>query len=49
MDAPAPGSLNFVTGKAYPGARYAPRTINHQLTVLHEFYSFAVDYDWGRW
>jgi integrase len=46
-DAPGLGSLNPVTGKAYPGARYAPRTINHQLTVLHEFYSFAVDSDLG--
>ena len=45
--APALGSLNPVTGKAYPGARYAPRTINHQLTVLHGFYAFAVDFDLG--
>ena len=45
--APALGSLNPLTGKAYPGARYAPRTINHQLTVLHGFYSFAVDSDLG--
>jgi integrase/recombinase XerC len=43
----APGSQNPVTGKAYSGARYAPRTINHQLTALHGFYSFAVDWDLG--
>lgn len=47
QSAPALGSLNPVTGKAYPGARYAPRTINHQLTVLHGFYAFAVDFDLG--
>jgi integrase len=45
--APALGSQNLVTGKTYPGSRYAPRTINHQLTVLHGFYSFAVDCNLG--
>jgi hypothetical protein len=44
---PLPGSINPVTGKPFPGAGYAPRTINHQLTVLYGFYAFAVDMDLG--
>ncbi len=40
---PAPGSLNAATGKAYLAAGYAPRTINHALSVLGEFYRHAVD------
>jgi site-specific recombinase XerD len=36
----APGSLNLKTGKAYPGAGYAPQTINHNLSVLSAFYDF---------
>lgn len=40
---PAPGSLNAATGKAYLAAGYAPRTINHALSVLGEFYQHAVD------
>ncbi len=47
VTAPALGSFNPITGKAHPRAGYAPRTINHQLTVLHGFYSFAVDCDLG--
>lgn len=33
-DAPAPGSVNPVTGKVSAGTTYAARTINHQLSVL---------------
>lgn len=39
---PAAGSINAVTGKAYLPAGYAPRTINHALTVISSFYEFAV-------
>nr|WP_245669356.1 tyrosine-type recombinase/integrase [Nocardia speluncae] len=45
--APPLGSVNAITGKSYPTIGYAPRTINHQLTVLSEFYVFAVDSDLG--
>jgi site-specific recombinase XerD len=41
------GSANPITGKPYPVAVYAPRTINHQLTVLSSFYAFAIDADLG--
>ncbi|WP_255284056.1 tyrosine-type recombinase/integrase [Nocardia ignorata] len=41
------GSVNPITGKPYPTMGYAPRTINHQLTVLSEFYNFAIDSDLG--
>ncbi|TDP28412.1 site-specific recombinase XerD [Nocardia ignorata] len=41
------GSVNQITGKPYPTIGYAPRTINHQLTVLSEFYDFAIDADLG--
>ncbi|MFC9964323.1 tyrosine-type recombinase/integrase [Nocardia ignorata] len=41
------GSVNQITGKPYPTLGYAPRTINHQLTVLSEFYDFAIDADLG--
>lgn len=37
---PAPGSVNALTGKAYPGAGYAPRTVNHNLSVIAAFYDF---------
>jgi hypothetical protein len=40
-DAPAPGSVNPVTGKAVLGAKYAARTINHQLSVLFGFSEWA--------
>jgi site-specific recombinase XerD len=46
-DAPALGSVNKVTGKPYPKPGYAARTINHQLSVLSAFYTFAVDADLG--
>ena len=36
----APGSVNPLTGKAHPGRGYAPRTINHNLTVIAAFYDF---------
>lgn len=35
-----PGSVNLRTGKQALPAGYAPATINHQLTVLSEFYEF---------
>jgi integrase len=35
-----PGSVNAKTGKRYPGDGYAPRTINHNLAVVREFYAF---------
>ena len=39
---PPAGSLNPRTGKAYLADGYAPRTINHSLSVLSEFYAYAV-------
>lgn len=41
-DRPAPGSVNAVTGKPVLSASYAPRTVNHQLTVLFGFYEWAM-------
>ncbi|QFZ22749.1 tyrosine-type recombinase/integrase [Saccharothrix syringae] len=38
-----PGSVNTKTGKRYPGDGYAPRTINHNLAVLYEFYAFHLN------
>jgi integrase len=38
--APAAGSINARTGKPYLCEGYAPRTINHQLAVLTQFYDF---------
>ena len=46
-DAPVLGSVDRVTGKPYARPGYAARTINHQLSVLSEFYAFAVDADLG--
>jgi site-specific recombinase XerD len=40
--APGPGSVNPVTGKPELGPSYAPRTINHQLSVLAEFYDWVI-------
>ncbi|MFG1878823.1 tyrosine-type recombinase/integrase [Sphaerisporangium sp. NPDC049003] len=34
------GSVNLRTGEPSPREGYAPRTINHALTVVHGFYSF---------
>lgn len=45
--APPLGSVNLVTERLYPTRGYAARTINHQLTVLSEFYAFAIDVDLG--
>ena len=39
---PPAGTLNAATGKAYLAAGYAPRTINHALSVLSEFYRHAL-------
>lgn len=38
--APLAGSVNPRTRKPYLTAGYAPRTINHQLSVLKQFYDF---------
>lgn len=38
---PPAGSVNAVTGKAYLAVGYAPRTINHALSVLSAFYDWA--------
>jgi integrase len=40
---PAAGTLNQQTGKAYLSAGYAPRTINHALSVVSTFYAYAVE------
>ena len=40
---PPAGSLNPTTGKPYLAAGYAPRTINHALSVVDGFYRHAVD------
>lgn len=37
-----PGSVNVKTGKRYLGDGYAPRTINHNLSVVREFYEFHI-------
>jgi integrase len=39
-DSPAPGAVNPVSGKQALRLGYAPRTINHQLSVLSSFYAF---------
>lgn len=38
---PPAGAVNQLTGKAYLAAGYAPRTINHALSVLSAFYDYA--------
>ncbi len=40
-DGPPSGSVNAVTGKAELSSKYAPRTINHQLSVLFGLYDHA--------
>jgi integrase/recombinase XerC len=40
---PAAGTLNPQSGKAYLSNGYAPRTINHALSVVSAFYAFAVE------
>ncbi|WP_329474942.1 site-specific integrase [Kribbella sp. NBC_01484] len=42
-----PGAVNGRTGKAYLSAGYAPRTINHTLSVIGRFYSFHAQYGRG--
>lgn len=32
--------VNRVTGKQYQGSKYSPKTINHTLTAVREFYTF---------
>lgn len=44
---PVPGSVNVKTGKRYLGDGYAPRTINHNLAVVREFYGFHGDFGRG--
>jgi hypothetical protein len=39
-DSSPPGSVNLRTGKPSLPAGYAPRTINHALTVISGYYSF---------
>jgi integrase len=39
-DAPAPGSVNPVTGKAAPGESYAVRTRRHARAVIRSFYEY---------
>jgi site-specific recombinase XerD len=39
-DAPAPGSVNPVTGKATSGVNYAPRTRRHARAVIRSFYEY---------
>jgi hypothetical protein len=40
-DAPAPGSVNPVTGKATSGANYAPRTRRHARAVIWSFFKLV--------
>ncbi len=46
-DASPPGSVNLKTGKPSLRAGYAPRTINHALTVVGGFYSFHARFGAG--
>ncbi len=39
-EAPAPGSVNAVTGQRYPGARYAARTRRHARAAVRSFYEY---------
>jgi integrase len=39
-DAPAPGSVNSVTGKTAPGENYAARTRRHARAVIRSFYEY---------
>ena len=41
------GSVNPKTGKPVPAAGYAPATIAHNLSVLHEFYAFHLHFGRG--
>ncbi|MGO4750959.1 site-specific integrase, partial [Streptomyces sp. 2MCAF27] len=42
-DAPAPGSVNPVTGKRYAGENYAARTRRHARAVVRSFYEYHRD------
>ncbi|MEU3497571.1 tyrosine-type recombinase/integrase [Kitasatospora cineracea] len=42
-----PGSVNPNTGKPVLAAGYAPRTIAHNLSVVHGFYAFHLHYGRG--
>ena len=39
-DSAVPGTVNLRTGKPHPGPGYAPRTINHALSVISGFYAY---------
>ena len=39
-DAPAPGTVNPLTGKAAPGRNYAPRTRRHARAAIRSFYEY---------
>jgi len=39
-DTPAPGAVNAVTGKSYPGGTYAVATRRHARAVVHAFYEY---------
>jgi integrase len=39
-DSPAPGSVNLVTRKPYPGMEYAVRTRRHNRAVVRAFYEY---------
>ncbi|MEK8146184.1 site-specific integrase [Streptomyces sp. M10(2022)] len=46
-DAPVAGTVNLRTGKVSLCAGYAPRTINHALTVISGFYEFHAHHGRG--
>jgi integrase len=46
--APAPGSVNPVTRKPYPGLSYAARTRRHNRTVVRAFYEYHREQGGGR-
>lgn len=46
---PPAGTINAVTGKTYLREGYAPTTINHSLSVLYAFYTFAHEDGFGPW
>lgn len=43
----SPQEVNAVTYRSGPDITFAPRTINHQLSVLSAFYEFAIEADLG--
>jgi integrase len=46
-ESPPPGSVNLRTNKSSPAAGYAPRTINHALSVISGFYEFHAHHGAG--